>query len=58
MKGQGLPDRLRHDWHALRKVRDYIDERERAFARDVMLTMGEGEEGMEGLYEEGEGWGW
>jgi len=37
MKGRGLPTRLQQDWVGLRKVRDYIEERERDLEQGIQL---------------------
>lgn len=37
MKGRGLPFRLRQDWVGLRRVRDYIEERERDLEQGIQL---------------------
>jgi hypothetical protein len=38
LKGQGLPTRLRQDWVGLRKVRDYIEDRERMLGWNFHLS--------------------
>ena len=37
LKGRGLPSRLRQDWVGLRRVRDYIEERERDLEQGIQL---------------------
>ncbi|MCJ1453204.1 hypothetical protein MMC28_003550 [Mycoblastus sanguinarius] len=52
-KGQGLPNRLRQYQNSLRKVREYIEQRERDFAqRDSKLNLGNEIHTIKMMYEE------